>query len=282
MLSETAYRAFLTQTANLHPDESRRKRAARALELDVGTPSSNSTTPDALLSKAGWRRWEEFPSKEVAPILQESNLRVEVWQRDEPPAIAVAFGGTVFLSGKDWISNLRWFLPFHDDEYTKVVTLVGPDFVKYLGALKNVSADPRWEHVEIFATGHSLGAGLAHEFAYSLPAAPEVPRVSRVYAFDPSPVTGYTSVDRQLREKNCQGLAIDRIFERGEILAVIRSAIALVYPPSVRNPSMRAVRYDFEGFVNPITAHFIGPLARQLHAAAVKAGTRKSGTSSHA
>ena len=33
----------------------------------------------------------------------------------------MAFGGTVFNNEKDWLSNLRWFIPHHKDEYTQVV-----------------------------------------------------------------------------------------------------------------------------------------------------------------
>src|ERR1022692_2969377 len=36
-------------------------------------------------------------------------------------AVAVAFGGTVFTSGNDWKSNLRWFMPHHKDKYTQIV-----------------------------------------------------------------------------------------------------------------------------------------------------------------
>jgi surfactin synthase thioesterase subunit len=74
----------------------------------------------------------------------------------------------------------------------------------------------------LFSTGHSLGGGLAHEFAYSLPRA-DIPRVSKVFAFDPSPVTGYYSVGKSLRAENSENLLIDRIYERGEVLAYLRS-----------------------------------------------------------
>ena len=55
--------------------------------------------------------------------MKASHLRVEVWTRNEAPAVVVAFGGTVFTSGKDWKSNLRWFLPKHKDEYSQIVDL---------------------------------------------------------------------------------------------------------------------------------------------------------------
>jgi hypothetical protein len=66
------------------------------------------------------------------------------------------------------------------------------------------------------------GRWLAQQFAYSLPPDPDVPRLTRVFAFDPSPVTGFYSVPENTRNRNSQGLAIDRIYERGEILALLQ------------------------------------------------------------
>jgi hypothetical protein len=91
------------------------------------------------------------------------------------------------------------------------------------------------------------------------------PKVIQVFAFDPSPVTGYRSLRRELREQNAQNLLIERIFERYEILSILRSLLALVRPTSVVNPAVRAVRYNFEGRVNSIRAHGIARLAEDLY-----------------
>jgi pimeloyl-ACP methyl ester carboxylesterase len=127
----------------------------------------------------------------------------------------------------------------------------------------------------IYSTGHSLGGGLAQQFAYALPDAllqqgQNLPRVIQVYAFDPSPVTGYYSLEKQIRMQNSKGLRTDRIFERGEILAVVRSFLALVRPPSMMNPAVRAVRYSFEGIRDPIYAHNIGRFAKALYLSGVE------------
>jgi hypothetical protein len=82
-----------------------------------------------ILHECGWRRYPDFAPENVLHQMKASHLRVEVWTRTEPPAIAVAFGGTVFTSGKDWTSNLRWFLPKHKDEYSQIVDVFGPAFV---------------------------------------------------------------------------------------------------------------------------------------------------------
>jgi pimeloyl-ACP methyl ester carboxylesterase len=266
ILSDAAYRAFLEQ-AKQAPSAADRTKADEARRADEATEVDACKSPETILSTAGWSRWSDFPSANIRDDLRKSNLRVEVWQRDNPAAIVVAFGGTVFLSGKDWASNLRWFIPFHDDEYTQVIKRVGPDFVAHLRALVSTSGGEKFARAPIYSTGHSLGAGLAQEFAYALPVdSPMIQRVKHVYAFDPSPVTGYSSVDSDVRKINVRGLQIDRIFERGEILASVRSIIALVDPPSVDDPTIRTVRYDFDGLQNPISAHALGPFACHLYA----------------
>jgi hypothetical protein len=49
------------------------------------------------------------------------------------------------------------------------------------------------------------------------------PRIRRVYAFDPSMVTGFYSVDPPNRDRNVQGLKIERVYEFGEVLAYGRT-----------------------------------------------------------
>ena len=145
---------------------------------------------DAQLEQAGWTRWSDFPDATLENQMMKSHLRAEVWENIEQSAVVAAFGGTVFTSGKDWKSNLRWFFPRHADEYTEIVNRFGPDFVKSFALRRQ---NPNMAHLaraKIYSTGHSLGGGLAQQFAYSLPLHTDVPRVSEVYAFDPSPVTG--------------------------------------------------------------------------------------------
>jgi hypothetical protein len=67
---------------------------------------------------------------------------------------------------------------------------------------------------------------LKSEFAYALPTHVNVPRVKKVFAFNPSPVTGFYSLDVTTRNNNKQDLAIDRICERCEVLAQGKQIIA--------------------------------------------------------
>jgi hypothetical protein len=195
--------------------------------------------------------------------LRDAHLRVQVWVNTSKNAVAVTFGGTVVGNEKDWRSNLRWFIHFRKDEYTETVQLFSPAFAEeFVNSIRGKMPDP--ESVSLYSTGHSLGGGLAQQFAYSLPLCPNVPRVTKVYAFDPSPVTGYFSVNSKVRRANKTGLLIDRIYERGEILAYVRSITNFVHAPSAKNAEIRQIRYNLFFTVNPFKGHSIPELAAQL------------------
>jgi hypothetical protein len=265
-LSEAAY----AKTAGADPDERHTTLAPVAVATDSQAKSKTGRgCPEAedVLREAKWERWTDFPDDGLSKALLKSNLRVQVWERHDPPVVAVAFGGTVFTSGKDWRSNLRWFIPHHKDEYTEIVDVLGPAFVLKFLRRSEQPGEQHLKHADLFATGHSLGGGLAQQFAYSLPRNPLVPRVKKVYAFDPSPVTGYYSVDVETRDDNKRGLQIDRIFEREEVLAAVRSVASLLYPPSAVDPSIRAVRYSLFYTINLISGHSMHDLACKLYVA---------------
>lgn len=225
---------------------------------------ANCVDADSALRNSGWSRWTDFPDAGLSEKFENSHLRVEVWTNEQRKALAVAFGGTEFSDRRDWKSNLRWFLPSRaSDEYGQIVKELGPAFIADFVRRRQ---DPRWgflNHASIFATGHSLGGGLAQEFAYALPIDANVPRVSKVFAFDPSPVTGFTGVDVTTRNNNKHSLDIDRIYERGEILALLRSITNFFHPPSAVNPTIRQVRYNLFSRM-PLTGHSISELACKL------------------
>jgi hypothetical protein len=229
--------------------------------------ADNYLDPDATLADLGWRRWENFPNDGLQKTIAISNLRVEVWENRTSSSIAVTFGGTVFTNLKDWKSNVRWFLPDRNDEYTDIVKTLAPAFANEF--LTRKGQDPSfYSFACIFSTGHSLGGGLAQQFAYSLPIEKNV-RVTKVFAFDPSPVTGFYSVPESIRNNNSIGLSIDRIYERGEILAILRSLVNFFYPPSAENPTIRQVRYNLFSRA-PIAGHSISKLAFKLKAVSLR------------
>jgi hypothetical protein len=245
--------------------------------MEEGKPVVDAVSSDPLppLSAAGWKKWPCFPGDRLLEQIHSSHLRVQVWERQEPPAVAVTFGGTVFNNDADLRANLRWFLPGKCDEYTDVVQKFAPAFDLELKRRAQTMDMDRLAKIELFSTGHSLGGGLSQQFAYSLPA-DCVKRVKQVYAFDPSPVTGFYSVARKLRDENKKGLLIDRIYERGEILALLRSLTSLFHKPSKINAAIRGVRYKLFRAWNPIAAHSIIELAMKLDGARVdeeKAGS---------
>jgi len=222
------------------------------------------------LQQRKWQRWDLKFDEKLNEKFRRVHLRVEVWENREQGIVAVAFGGTVFTDWSDWKANLRWFLPIGTDEYTAIVKDFGPAFkAEYLR--RETLSDGSWLAVaKIVSTGHSLGGGLAQQFAYALPLDRDLPRVTAVYAFDPSPVTGFYSVEKGLREANLQGLYIDRVFERGEVLAGLRSFMSWIYPPTAKNAAIRAVRYQLFFSFSPIRSHSIALLSCHLAIAAAQ------------
>jgi hypothetical protein len=199
--------------------------------------------PHTFLGQRGWVQWTELPSLEPRPNEKYSDaaqemravhLRAEVWSNSTTRQVVVAFGGTAASSWNDWKSNLRWF-PFlgKHDEYTVLTDIFLTAFVLEYQR-QEVERDGAWlKDAHVISTGHSLGGGLAQRFAYSLRAKSGIPTVKEVYAFDPSPVSGKRSSPDF--EEQAKGLTIYRIYNRGEILASLRSLVHFGNPGDRRN-----------------------------------------------
>lgn len=225
-----------------------------------------------------WKRWGNFPPLWLVGAACEEGLYFEVWQSArKPQQVVVAFRGTDFTSLKDWKANFRWFtrfVPFYEDQYTVVSKRLSEQFRDQI-AERIKSGDTDADAV-VTATGHSLGGGLAQHFVYSyrLPGDPSAaaaspfPRVTTMTVFDPSPVTGWTSLPWKTRGRNAEGLTIDRVFEHGEVLSYVRLATSLVWPPSERDPAIREIRFNFDSSVNFIENHSVRILADGLRKAA--------------
>ena len=222
---------------------------------------------DNTLKGLGCELWNDFPDEKLKIKMQESHLRAEVWHNVRKNIIVAAFGGTVFTSGKDWLSNLRWFIPWHKDEYTDIVENFAPDFVEMF---LQKSQKHSLENAVIYSTGHSLGGGLAQQFAYALPIGRLPKKVEKVYAFDPSPVTGFYSVFKAIRNHNKKNLNIIRSYERGEVLAVVRSITSVFLKPSAIDPEIRGVRFSLFYTLNPIAGHSMQELAETMQAVACR------------
>jgi Lipase (class 3) len=231
-----------------------------------------SLVRDRRLDLVGWEKWKDVPSPSLIKEAGEVDLQLEIWEKQSTPAIiAVAFRGTEFESSGDWRANFRWFLRFipgFRDQYMVVSEKVGEEVLQKVKRERDAGST-KYSDVRIVSTGHSLGGGLAQHLAYSFPAIKTsddklMPRVSAVYGFDPSPVTGWFSVPSELRHANAQGLHIDRVFEHGEILAYIRLLLRYVNPPSAKDPSIREIRYNFVPSTNPFSSHSMRLIACEL------------------
>jgi pimeloyl-ACP methyl ester carboxylesterase len=164
-------------------------------------------------------------------------LGVQIWARKgvRCPEAVIAFRGTVGGNEGDWESNFHWVLRWFPiyDQYDQVRDHVG-DFIGYIERERCYRTGP----TPITAVGHSLGGGLAQLAAYS------DPRIRRVYAFDPSVVTGYYSVNPPKRDEIVEGLRVERIYEHGEILAYGRYVLRQFIPLSPCNPRVVSIRFD--------------------------------------
>jgi pimeloyl-ACP methyl ester carboxylesterase len=232
----------------------------------------------SVLKEMQWEYWPvDFQSSRTLQIAMKHHLRVHVFARGDAGGleIVVAFGGTDPRNIWDWFSNLRWLIPWHDDEYTIVVKDFVGAFQRELR--RRVSAmGVADESVFVLTVGHSLGGGLAQQLAYAARHHSGDFRISQVYAFDPSPVTGFYSVAREIREQSSKGLRTDRAFEAYEILSYLRWITALFVPPAAHDPAVRGVRYRLLSTEDGIRSHSITNLACALYSAAHRGASEQA------
>jgi hypothetical protein len=109
---------------------------------------------------------------------------------------------------------------------------------------------------QIVSVGHSLGAGLSQLAA--LANNPKRHQIAKVFAFDPTSVTGASYVKEDIRVENAEHLIIDRIYQSGEFLQPIRR-ILQQYPKSAA-PCVRNVIFQTDRG-NALALHSMSPLA---------------------
>lgn len=209
---------------------------------DVGMPRSADGT--------GWRRWTGVQG--VKPCVNQDGLSFETYVHDRGNGVieeaVVAYRGTENFSVSDalndWATNLSAAMAVEPRQY-----VAAQGYLKaLLSALKKVSPN-----VRIYATGHSLGGGLAQQAGY-LSA-----DIREVFAFDPSPVTNWSFLQSRKEIGNSDPV-IHRIYHWHEGLAYVRNVTS-------RFNSRRLGRADYEFYfqdVKPIAAHEMGILACHL------------------
>lgn len=203
------------------------------------------------LRRDGWRCLFGQIGAEGCPPGQRcvTGLQLQVWRRGCGEAV-IAFRGTDRRDVGDWISNLHWLLGrvFYD-QYYEVRDRISK-------IVDQASQGCRLRHVT--ATGHSLGGGLAQLAGYA------DRRIDYVYAFDPSPVTGYFSVPWDRKQPSVQVLGADRIYQAGEILSLPRYLTSGFFPTPVCRPRVRIVRFASIPELSLVERHRITLLAQSI------------------
>ena len=268
MMATSAYAEANVLTPNYCPDIGR---------LGVRQPGDSDETFAfnktvrgwiAYLNRGGWHcRFGVAGNLPCPPRLGPDckpvgGLGFHVWRRMQGGTCreaVIAFRGTDRNDRGDWTSNFRFLyrLAPRFDQYDQVRTHIR----RVVRQIKQSGCNGAL----LVATGHSLGGGLAQQAAYA------DGTIRYVYAFDSSPVTGIFDVSAILRERNVQGLGIDRAYEAGEILVLPRILIENIVPPLPCSPRTRTVRFNFL-MGSPVAHHNMSELTAKMREAAATPG----------
>jgi hypothetical protein len=205
---------------------------------------------DTSFSTGHWSRWRGSNEIESEPCYVNEGLFYETYVYTSDNKIqeaVIAFRGTENNGSQfwhDWRSNLASIFGFEPEQY-KIASV---NILKVIRALKEASPD-----IRIYATGHSLGGGLAQQAGY-------LSRdIKEVFTFNTSPVTNWDSLALKGDIKNAYPI-IHRIYNGGEVLGGIRSVTTLFN-------TARYGRHDIGVQVNSkqlITGHSIKLLSCHL------------------
>lgn len=214
----------------------------------------------------------------------------QVWARTHFPhaahdacsEVSIAFRGTAG-SISDWISNFDPGTHYVADDY---YSQLRRNINAIIRKISNLDCYKRAaHHPQIVSVGHSLGGGLA-QFA-ALANTRSGPRIAKVFAFDPSPVTASPRINKQTLSENAKRLEIDRIYQTGEVLAGVRRYYEQ-FPKSTSSckPLVRTVVLDAWRGPNAVQMHSMAELANQTVRLSYEGETQQSflvpaGTSCH-
>lgn len=232
---------------------------------DCPKRSSNPTLLEAQEIHAKLARLDPFGPFDRKPALEdlqgcEDNLGLmyHVWYSPRRNELVIAFRGT--SGGGDWwYGNLwplsRWFTG--QTQYDVVRARVGEILVKAQTG-QEFPTKPK-----VVVTGHSLGGGLAQHALYSHPK-----DIHQAIVFDPSIITGYTSIDGAERVALCNcandlgaEAPIIRIYESYEILSNMRIFHKLFFPAHLY---IQEVRFAYDQSLLGTHSHNMAALANSL------------------
>ncbi len=240
------------------------------------TPEQRKQLEEYLNASVGnGSTWQRVPEVELAGLCEDDlGLYYQVWRREALAAteVVLAFRGT--WGWKDWqYGNLRWatrFLP-GEDQYERARSY-SIQVINHFEALSESEMANR--PVRFYSTGHSLGGGLAQTVFYQNP-----DKYLQVFAFDPTPVTGFTDQPKEIQMAACacrelpEGTppgetGIYRFYESYEVLANLRIWHKLIFNP---HRHIHEVRFAFDESANIVSQHSMYNLAINL----VKESNRK-------
>jgi pimeloyl-ACP methyl ester carboxylesterase len=185
----------------------------------------------------------------------------QVWSRSgsRPGAgcseVSIAFRGTMG-SRADWATNIRWLTGGFVDDYYRQLR-------RNIDTIMNRVASLPCGRAQVVAVGHSLGGGLA-QFA-ALATRKGKARIVKVFAFDSSPVTGMSLLEKSTIDSNAEGLQIDRIYQNGEALQAARSwAQEDPKADSRCKPFVRTVEFSVFQPWTAVEMHSMAGLAREM------------------
>ena len=234
-------------------------------------PNTNVTIADAAILSAlaypapqsglmsqlpqDWQRvsFDADARAALLPADWNNNLYFEVWENAPAKAAVIAFRGT--QTAADWHSNFHWLAKYLGIRtYYQKVNVAIPKLAAQLR--KKLGTD-----VQIIATGHSLGGGLAQHALYSSA------DITRAIVFNATPVTGWHDLDADERTLAVKKNRIFRIHESHEALEFFRYLMRFEYslnPGPNKNPIFWEYRFNLVEKGNPLETHEMSSFAKGL------------------
>ena len=174
--------------------------------------------------------------------------------------VSIAFRGST-ISTADWITNLDPVTGYVFDDHYRQMRRNIDAIIKKITTLDCY----RRAKTQIVSVGHSLGAGLAQFSAIANN--PAGPRITKVFAFDSSPVTGASYIDKRVRAQNANA-EVDFVYQSGEALQRLR-------PTRPSAPCARTVVFDALLPASSVTLHNMPALAREIVRMSYEDGVQK-------